>query len=51
MALTIPLSRVPKPASGSVSRNVFLAFSGDSLLLPAGLEYVDDVDVATAYNE
>lgn len=33
------------------SRSVLLAFSGDSLLLPAGLEYVDDLDVATAYNE
>ncbi|PCI79690.1 MAG: hypothetical protein COB20_04320 [SAR86 cluster bacterium] len=38
-------------APGTNSRTVFLAFSGDSLLLPAGLEYVDDLDVATAYNE
>lgn len=35
----------------SGSRSVFLAFYDDSLALPSGLEYVDDLDVATAYFE
>lgn len=33
------------------TRTLFLAFHNDSLELPAGLEYVDDLDVATAYFE
>lgn len=33
------------------SRTVFLAFSDDCLQLPAGLEYVDDLDTATSLQQ
>jgi hypothetical protein len=52
-ALTIPKSRTSSvifvvgssPPSGD-SRSVYLQFFNDSLKLPAGLEYVDDLDTA-----
>lgn len=38
---------VYSPGGGLLVRQVVLAFDNDSLALPAGLEYVDDLDTAT----
>lgn len=40
-----------QPSASDGTRSLFLAFYNDSLALPTGLEYVDDLDTATAYNQ
>ncbi len=52
--VTVPKNRVntaifaiTASSSSTGQRNLFFAFHGDSLALPAGLSYVDDLDTAT----
>jgi hypothetical protein len=46
-AIFVSSSSPGATASGFTTRSILLAFVNDSLALPAGLEYVDDLDVAT----